>query len=80
MFVTELTSFGEFKSYCMLKFGKLIGFLIKKDSEIDFLDALHIFELLLQLESNVAEILNVAFIHRGKKSGAFFISKNIVNF
>ena len=75
MFVTELTNFGEFKSYCMLKFGKLIGFLIKKDSEIEFLDALHIFELLLQLESNLAEILNVAFIHRDKKSGAFLFQK-----
>ena len=54
MLFTELQNFAEFKSYRILKFGKLVGFLIKKDAEIEFSDVLHIFELPLHLESNLA--------------------------
>ena len=79
MLFTECQNFAAFKSYGILKFGNLVGFLIKKDAKIEFLDVLRIFELLLHLESNLAEIWNIAFTHKGKKSGAFFL-KNIVNF
>ena len=79
MLFTELQNFAAFKSYHILKFGKLVGFLIKKDEKIEFLDVLRIFELLLHLQSNLAKIWNIASTHKGKKSGAFF-SKNIVNF
>ena len=79
MLFTELQNFAAFKSYCILKFGNLVGFLIKKDAKIEFSDVLRIFELVFQLESNLAEICNIASIHKGKKSGAFFL-KNIVNF
>ena len=79
MLFTELQNFTAFKSYCILKFGKLVGFLIKKDTKIEFSDVLRIFELLLHLKSNLAEIWNIASTHKGKKSGAFFL-KNIVNF
>ena len=48
---TELQNFAAFKCYCMLKFGNLVGFLIKKDGKIEFSDVLRIFELLLHLES-----------------------------
>ena len=76
---TELQNFVAFKSYWILKFWNLVGFLTKKDAKIEFLDVLLIFELLLHLESNLAEIWNIASTHKGKKSGAFFF-KNIVNF
>ena len=56
MLFTELQNFAAFKNYRILKFGKLVGFLIKKDGKIEFLDVLRIFELLLHLESYVAEI------------------------
>ena len=79
MLFTELQNFAVFKSYRILKFGKLVGSLIKKDAKIEFLDVLRIFELLLHLESNLAEIWNIASIHEGKKSGVFFL-KNVVNF
>ena len=39
---------------------------------IEFLDVFHIFELLLHLESNLAEIWKIASTDKGKKSGAFF--------
>ena len=68
---TELQNFPAFKSYRMLKFGKLLGFLIKKDA-IEFSDVLRIFELLLHLQFNLAEIQNIASTHKDKKSGAFF--------
>ena len=77
--LTELQNFATFKSYPILKFGKLVGSLIKKDAKIEFLDVLHIFELLLHLESNLAEIWNITSRHEGKKSGVFFL-KNVVNF
>ena len=79
MLFTELQNFAAFKSYRILKFGKLVGSLIKKDAKIEFSDVLRIFELLLHLESNLAEIWNIASIHEGKKSGVFFL-KNVVNF
>ena len=79
MLFTERQNFAAFKSYRILKFGKLVGFLIKKDAKIEFSDVLRIFELLLHLKSNLAEIWNIASTHKGKKSGAFFL-KNIVNF
>ena len=79
MLFTELQNFAAFKSYRILKFGKLVGSLIKKDAKIEFSDVLHIFELLLHLESNLAEIWNIASTHEGKKSGVFFL-KNVVNF
>ena len=50
-----------------------------KDAEIEFLDVLGTFELFLHLESNLAEIWNIAPTHKGKKSGAFIL-KNIINF
>ena len=56
MLFTELQNFAEFKSYYILKFGNLVGFLIKKDAKIEFSDVLRIFELLFHLESNLAEI------------------------
>ena len=53
MLFTELQNFTAFKSYCILKFE--VGSLIKKDAKIEFLDVLHIFEVHLHLESNLAE-------------------------
>ena len=81
IFFTELKNFAVFKSYCILKFGKLVGFLIKKDGQIEFSDDLRmrIVELLFQLQSNLAEIWDIASTHKGKISGAFFL-KIIVNF
>ena len=79
MLFTELQNFAAFKSYCILKFGNLVRFLIKKDTKIEFSDVLRNFELLLHFGSNLAEIWNIASTHKGKKSGAFFL-KNIVNF
>ena len=79
MLLTELENFAAFKSYRILKFGKSVGFLIKKDTKIEFSDVLRIFELLLYFKSNLAEIWNIASTHEGKKSGAFVL-KNIVNF
>ena len=49
------------------------------DAKIEFSDVLRIFELLLYFKSNLAEIWNIAFRHKGKKFGAFVL-KNIVNF
>ena len=60
MVFTELQNFAAFKSYCMLKCGNLVGFLVKKDAKIEFSDVLHIFELLLHLESNLAESWDIA--------------------
>ena len=57
---------------CILKFGNLIGFLIKKDAKIEYSNVLRIFELVLQLESNLAEICNIASIHKGKNLEHFF--------
>ena len=68
MLFTELQNFAAFKSYCSLKLGKLVGFLVKKDTKIEFSDVLRIFELLLHLESNLAEIWNITYTHEGKKS------------
>ena len=79
MLFTVLPNFAAFKSYRIMKFRKLVGFLMQKDAKIEFSDVLCIFELLLHLESNLAEIWNIASTHKGKKSGAFFF-KNIVNF
>ena len=62
-----------FKSYRILNFGKLVGFLIKKDTEIEFLDVLGIFELLLHLESNLAEIWDIFSTHK-----AFFKFSHLV--
>ena len=56
MLFTELQNFTAFKSYRILKFRKLVGSLIKKDAEIEFLDVLRIFELLLHLKSDLADI------------------------
>ena len=53
---TELKNSATFKIYIILKFGKLVRFLLRKDTKIEFLDILRIFELLLHLESNLAEI------------------------
>ena len=36
MLFTELQNFAAFKSYRILKFGKLVGSLIKKDAKIEF--------------------------------------------
>ena len=44
----------------------------KKNAKIEFSDVLRTFELLLHLESNLTEIWNIASIHKGNKSGAFF--------
>ena len=63
MLFTELQNSTMFKSYCNLKFGNLVGFLIKKDAKIEFSDVLRIFELLLHLVSNLAEIWNIASTH-----------------
>ena len=79
MLFTEFQNFAAFKSYFILKFGNLVGFLMKKVAKIEFSDILRIFELLLHLEIILAEICNIASTHKGKKSEAFF-SKNIVNF
>ena len=68
MLFTERQNFSAFKSYCMLKFGNLVGLLIKKDAKIEFSDVLCIFELLLHFESNLAEICNIGSIHEGKRS------------
>ena len=56
MLFAELQNFAAFKSYRILKFGKLVGFLIKKDAKIEFSDVLGIFELPLYLQSKLAEI------------------------
>ena len=36
MLITELQNFAAFKSFCILKFEKLVGFLMKKDAKIEF--------------------------------------------
>ena len=72
MLFTERQNFAAFKSYRILKFGKLVGFLIEKAAKIEFSDVLRIFELLLHLQSNLAEIWNIASTHKGKITGAFF--------
>ena len=41
---TELQNSAAFKRYRILKFGKLVGFLIKKDTKIEFSDVLRICE------------------------------------
>ena len=79
MLFEELRNSAAFKSYHILKLGSLVEFLMKKDVKIEFWNVLHIFELLLHLQSNLAEIWNIASTLKGKKSGAFFF-KNIVNF
>ena len=56
MLFTDLQNFAAFRSYCILKFRNLVGFLIKKDAKIEFSGVLRIFELLLNLYSNLAEI------------------------
>ena len=56
MLFTEIQNFAAFQSYRFLKLGKLVEFLIKKDTKIEFSDVLGIFGLLLHLESNLAEI------------------------
>ena len=66
MLFTELQNFAAFKSYCILKFGKLVGFLIKKG-------------LLFHLKSNLTEIWNIASIHKRRKIWSIFF-KNIFNF
>ena len=52
MLFIVLQNFALFKSYSILKFGKLLGFLTKKDAEIE----LRNFELLVHFEFNLAEI------------------------
>ena len=69
MLFTELQNFVAFKSYRILKFGKLVGFLMRKDRKIEFSDVLSILEFLLHLESNLAEIFHIASIHKGKVKG-----------
>ena len=56
MLFIELQNFAVFKSYRILKFGKLVGFLIQKYAKIEFSGVIPIFELLLHLQSNLAEI------------------------
>ena len=56
MLFTELQNFAAFKSYRILKLGKLVGFLIKKNAKMEFSDVLRIFEQLLHFGSNLAEI------------------------
>ena len=72
MLFTELQNFAAFKSYRNFKFVNLVGFLTKKDAKIEFSDVLCIFELLLHLESNLAEIWNIASTHKGKNLEHFF--------
>ena len=60
---TELQYSAAFRSYRILKFGKLVGFLIKKDMKVEFSDVLCIFELLLHLEFNLTEIWNITSTH-----------------
>ena len=38
MLFTELQNFAAFKNYRILKFGKLVEYLIKKDAKIEFSD------------------------------------------
>ena len=38
MLFTELQNFAAFKSYRILKFGKLVESLVKKDAKIEFSD------------------------------------------
>ena len=72
MLFTKLQNSLALKNYCILKFGKLVRFLIKKGVKTEFLDVSSNFELLLHLDSNLAEIWNIACTHEGKKPGAFF--------
>ena len=44
MLFTELQNSAAFKSYRIFKFGKLVGFLIKKNMKIEFSDVLRICE------------------------------------
>ena len=67
MLFTEFQNFAAFKSYHILKFANLVGFLIKKDGKFTRFS-----ELLLDFQSKFAEIWNRASIHIGKKSGVFF--------
>ena len=36
MLFTELKNFAAFKSYCILKFRKLVGFLVKRTRKLNF--------------------------------------------
>ena len=75
MLFTELQNFTGFLSYCILKFGKFVGFLIKKDAKIEFSDVLGIFELPLYLQSKLAEIWNIAYTHKVKNPEHYFFEK-----
>ena len=68
MLFTELQNSAAFKIYLIVKFGKLVGFLIKKGTKMELFWVLRIFELLLHLQSNLAEIWNITYTHEGKKS------------
>ena len=72
MLFTVIQNFAAFKSYRILKLGKFVGFLIKKGAKIEFSDVLRIFEQLLHLQPNRAEIWNRASTHKGKNSEHFF--------
>ena len=51
MLFTEFQNFATFRSYCILKFGNLVGFLMKKDVKIEFSNVLSIFEQFLESKS-----------------------------
>ena len=47
MLFTELQNYATFKSYRIMKFGNLVGFLIKNDGKFEFSDNSRFSELLL---------------------------------
>ena len=65
MLFTQLQNFSAFKSYRILKLGKLVIRISykKRTPKLNLSDVLRIFELLLHFESNLAEIRNIVSTH-----------------
>ena len=61
MLFTELKSSAVFRSYCILKFENLVGFLIEKCKNIEVWDILRQTYQGWQFLSNFAEICTRAF-------------------
>ena len=64
--------FLQNKNLLRSKVAKLVGFLIKKDVKIEFSDVLRTFELLMHLQSNLAEFWNIALYIKAKNLEHFF--------
>ena len=66
MLSTERQNFGRVQKLSHFGVRKISRISYKKDTKIEFSDVLRIFELILHLESNLAEILKIPFAPRAK--------------